>query len=232
MLLPLFMSLGFWQLRRAAEKEALIALRDQQSAAAPLRLVEPYAGLDALRYRNVTAVGAFDTSRQFLLDNQIHAGRVGYSVLTPLRLANSTSAVLVNRGWVAAPPTRAELPSIPVRDGELTLVGQIDALPSVGLRLAGAERPTPGWPAVVQLVDPAVAAEVLGYPVLPYQVLLDAASPDGYLRDWKPANVDPTKNQGYALQWFAFAGVLVLLFLRNTIAKKNNDRHGMTDSRG
>jgi surfeit locus 1 family protein len=44
------------------------------------------------------------------------------------------------------------------------------------------------------------------------------------VRDWKPANVDPGKNRGYALQWFAFAATLVFLFVRSGLGKNTGTR--------
>jgi surfeit locus 1 family protein len=207
------------QLHRAEEKEALIALRQRQAKTPALALSELPAPPDELRYRNVTARGVYDAGHQFLLDNQVHAGQVGYFVLTPLRLAGSDHAVLVNRGWVPAPPERTVLPPVTVREASVDVRGTVDHFPSTGLRLSGAEVPAPGWPAVVQLIDAPTLSTLLGYPLLPYQVLLEVSQAEGYVRDWKPANVDPGKNRGYALQWFAFAATLAFLFVRSGLGK-------------
>ena len=214
LLVPAFLALGNWQLRRAAEKEALLALREQRARAPEIVIDSGEQPLDRLRYRHVTLQGAYDTAHQFLLDNQIDAGRAGYHVLTPLKLAGQGKlAVLINRGWVAANADRTRLPAVDMAPVNVSLHGIAEKFPEVAWRLTGAEIPTPGWPAVVQLAEPGALSERLGYAILPYQVLLSPAEPHGYVRNWKPGNIDPGRNRGYALQWFAFAAVLAGLFV-------------------
>ena len=103
----LFVAAGNWQRGRMHAKEALGA----QLAAAQAAPVAPLPGgtVDwaAWRFRAVEARGTFDAPRQFLLDNRVHRGRVGYHVVTPLRLDDGR-VVLIDRGWVAAGATRVE----------------------------------------------------------------------------------------------------------------------------
>lgn len=213
-LLPTFVSLGNWQLRRAAEKEALLALREERARAPAIAIDSASIALDELRYRPVIVKGSYDAEHQFLLDNQVHEGRAGYHVLTPLRLEGRADlALLVNRGWVPAGPDRTRLPAVGALPVHTSVSGTVEKFPGVAWRLAGAEIPAPGWPAVTQLAEPAALSARLGYAILPYQVLLSPTEPQGFVRDWKPANVDPGKNRGYALQWFAFAGVLTFLYV-------------------
>lgn len=214
-LLSLFLSLGFWQLRRAAEKDALAALRVQRGRDVPVLLGTGASTVEDLRYRPVIAEGEYDAAHQFLLDNRVHDQQPGYQVLTPLRLANGRAAVMVNRGWVPLGADRSELPDLRSSKTRVRLTGVADRFPAVGLRLQGAEIPAPGWPSVVQLAVPERLAERLGYPVLPYQVLLDETAPDGYVRSWKEVRLSPEKNRGYALQWFLFAAVAAFLYLRH-----------------
>src|ERR1700675_4676394 len=79
--------LGNWQRHRGAEKEAL---REQYELAARQPLfVLTAASADAatLRFRSVRARGEFDGRRQVLIDNKVYAGRPGFDVVTPLKLA-------------------------------------------------------------------------------------------------------------------------------------------------
>ncbi|UZR27424.1 SURF1 family protein [Methylococcus mesophilus] len=213
--LPLFCSLGVWQLNRAAEKRALQAQLASQSGEPPLRLDAPNADIEPPRYRRVAVKGEYDAGRQFLLDNQIHGGKAGYHVLTPLRLEAADLAVLVNRGWIPAGPDRRRLPDLPIQMSAVELTGVVERFPAVGLKLEGAEVPAPGWPATVQVPEREALERRLGYRLLPYQVLLDQGAAEGYARDWKPANVDPDKSTGYAFQWFSFAAIALGLFLRH-----------------
>ena len=53
----------------------------------------------------------------------------------------------------------------------------------------------------------------LGYKVLPFMILQDADSPAGFVRDWYIKEITPEKNISYAVQWFALALALVIIFL-------------------
>ncbi len=215
--LPAFITLGFWQLHRAEEKAALNALQEARSQDIAVRLApEIPEALEPLRFRRVWAEGEYDTARQFLLDNQLQGQAPGYHVLTPLRLAGSGKAILVNRGWVPLGPSRASLPDIALAPaGPARVQGTLDRLHRVGYRLKGAEIPGAGWPSVVQLPEPASLAVRLGYPLLPYQVLLAPDAANGYSRLWHAAKLDPGKHRGYALQWFLFAACAVFFFVRH-----------------
>jgi surfeit locus 1 family protein len=210
-----FVSLGAWQMRRAGEKEALMAAREQRGREAPVRLDGAATDLELLRYRRVVMAGQYDAAHQFLLDNQIYGQRPGYQVLTPLRIAGSGAAVMVNRGWVPLGADRARMPAVGLAATGVQLSGVVDRFPGVGFKLNGAEVPGPGWPSVVQLAVPERLAERLGYPVLPYQVLLDEKAGEGYVRAWREIRLDPEKNLGYAGQWFLFALTAAVLYLRH-----------------
>jgi len=61
--------------------------------------------------------GKYVPEPQFLLDNMLAEGTVGYHVLTALRVAGVREHVLVNRGWVRADLDRAVLPSVAIEGG-------------------------------------------------------------------------------------------------------------------
>jgi surfeit locus 1 family protein len=213
--LALFISLGIWQIQRADEKRALMEARESRVQEAPVRLSGQESSLDDLRYRRVIVAGEYDAAHQFLLDNQLHDRQPGYDVLTPLRISGSDKAVLVNRGWIPLGADRTRRPDVSLRKTSVSVSGVADRFPGVGFRLKGAEIPGPGWPSVVQLAEPERLAERLGYPVLPYQVLLDPSAEEGYVRAWRETRLDPGKNLGYALQWFLFATVAAILYIRH-----------------
>ncbi len=221
-LLPLLLALGIWQLKRADEKRAILGLQQQQQSAESLALsAKSPDALDAYLYRPVQATGHYDSSHQFLLDNQVHQGKAGFFVLTPLLLKQEKKAVLVNRGWVALGKTRADLPDVSVPQHEITLSGRINRFPRVGLQLAGAKIATPGWPSVVQVVDKALLSKQLAYPVFSFQIELDATAAYGFTRAWQQAYVmTPEKHTGYAVQWFLLALTLTVLFIKYGIDKE------------
>lgn len=211
----LFVGLGFWQLQRAEEKTTLMETRRQRALEPPILLDGRVPYSDDLRYRSVIVEGTYDSAHQFLLDNQIHEQKAGFHVLTPLQLRGGDAVLLINRGWIPAGPDRSRLPGVALDAATVRAAGTVDRFPGVGWRLAGAEIPSPGWPALVQVLAPEPLGKRLGHAVLPYQVLLDPAEPDGYARAWKENRLTPEKNRGYALQWFLFAATALALYLRH-----------------
>lgn len=214
-LLALLVTLGFWQLSRAEQKRELLAAYGDLPLDAPVRLNEDFRLGPDWRFRRAQVRGRFDAEHQFLLDNRVHQGRVGYFVLTPLRLAQSDHAILVNRGWVPQGATREDLPALPLPDAAapVTLAGLIDFPPEHVFMLGEGEGRDPGWPKVLQRVRLPVQAEQLGVPLLPALLLLDPADPAGFVRDWHPVVFGPERHVGYAVQWFALALVLAMLYL-------------------
>jgi surfeit locus 1 family protein len=43
-------------------------------------------------------------------------------------------------------------------------------------------------------------------------LLLDAEIPGGYVREWSPPGMPPSRHFSYAIQWWGFAGVLLVLY--------------------
>ena len=203
----LFIQLGLWQLRRSAEKQALLDQREKLVQEAEIHLDGKQLSIESLRYRPVMVTGIWDPDHQFLLDNRMHQGKVGYEVLTPLEILGSDRVVMVNRGWVPASPDRRQLPPIKMERRPVTIHGIVDHFPRYGMTLKGMDIPSETWPAVVQQADPKIISQRLGKPVLPYQILMRPDQPEGFVRDWTLSHVKPEKHTAYALQWFSFAAI-------------------------
>lgn len=213
-MLGVLLSLGFWQLDRADQKRAYLVQQQALMTAGELLLdARTPDDLALLKYRPVSVAGHYVVERQFLIDNQHVNGKVGYFVLTPFVLAGTNKAVLVNRGWLPLNGDRKVLPRLPVSTVPMTITGRVNSFPSVGIKLAGAEVPTNTWPAVVQVADAKALAKSLGYPLYSFQVELDPAQPEGFLRVWQPqAIMPPEKHIAYAVQWFGLALTFTVLF--------------------
>jgi cytochrome oxidase assembly protein ShyY1 len=68
-----------------------------------------------------------------------------------------------------------------------------------------------------------VAGEAMGAVRLePRVLLMDAAEPAGYRRDWQPFARGPEQNYSYALQWWSF-GVLLLVLYGVLNTKRKDD---------
>ena len=209
-LFALLCGLGFWQLERAAGKEA----REIAFAAARAVVLDETALARApYEFARVEVDGRYDGKHQFLQDNRTHRGRAGYHVLTPFVTARH-GAVLVNRGWVPAHPDRISLPEIVAPGGELRLKGTA-RLPREDLFVLGdTGYAASGWPRVVQRVEIEAMQRSLGYPLATWLVALDRTAPHGYVRDWKAApGLTPARHRGYAFQWFALATALFVIWL-------------------
>ena len=59
----------------------------------------------------------------------------------------------------------------------------------------------------------ATLEEAEGQPLYPQLILLDAAVADGYLRDWQPTGLSYERHLGYAVQWYALAATLAVLYV-------------------
>lgn len=215
LLLPFMIGLGMWQLERATWKQGLVDAHAKSIHLAPVSLDWVLESEERIRYRPVAVRGRYDLKHQLLLDNRTYQGHAGYHVLTPLKLKNRDSVVLVNRGWVPVGQSRAVLPELPGPDKELALEGLTRPPPDKpSFRLAAVEEAHQGWPQVVQQLELAQLEQRLGYPLLPVIVLLDKADQHGFMRDWKPVyGVTPDKHRAYAMQWFTLALVLALIYI-------------------
>ncbi|HXS30103.1 MAG TPA: SURF1 family protein, partial [Steroidobacteraceae bacterium] len=108
-MVPLFVSLGFWQWHRGEHRSAQWAEFSRTDVPA---VEASAASLERLeRFTRVRVSGVLDPQRQFLLDNISHEGAPGYEVLTVLRLADG-SHLLVNRGWLPFSGYRDRLPDV------------------------------------------------------------------------------------------------------------------------
>lgn len=225
LLLPVLLSLGFWQLDRARQKTALQARFQAASELpyVPVATVDPT--LPESRYRQVSAVGRYDNEHQILLDNQVINGQPGYQVFTPLRLEGQRQALLVARGWLPLGASREQTPDITVNVASIGIKGRLSQPSNPGLCL-GEPATAPRWPRVVQCIDYNELSALLGYPLLPAVILLDPAAPDGYHRDWRVnfGEFGPERNRAYAVQWFALAAALLIIYVA-----VNTRRHSELD---
>jgi len=98
----LFVGLGFWQLARLDQRKALNAQVEGRLALAPLALTGADLGeaVDDLKYRPVTAQGTYDYEHEQAVFNQYYQGQLGLRLVTPLVIAGSEQAVMVDRGWI------------------------------------------------------------------------------------------------------------------------------------
>lgn len=206
-LLPIMLNLGFWQLDRADEKREILAAQEQLLQAEPIRISnEPVE-----TYRPITLIGKYDQDKHFLLDNVVNKGAVGFDVITPF-YDESGQVVLVNRGWLKAAASRADLPVITTPKGRQILVANVGR--NLGKPfLLGDQVFGDSWPMVIQAVELPKMAVVLDAAIGDYFARLEIGAAGAYQHHYQVVNILPSKHTGYSVQWFAMTIALFVLYL-------------------
>lgn len=210
LMVALTFSLGQWQLRRAAQKEALQAAIDAQKRLPALdgRTLLATVNIANALHREVVLQGTWQAAHTVYLDNRPMDGKTGFWVVTPLVLTGSTRSVLVQRGWVPRDfNDRTRLPDVPTPQGVVTVAGRMAPPPSKLYEFDGA---TPGR--IRQNLDLTAFSAETGLALLPLSLLQTGAASEGLLRDWPAPNTGVDKHYGYAFQWFALCALLVGLY--------------------
>ena len=201
-----FVFLGVWQIERAAHKEGLLQAFNSEQESPPIRLT-----IQSPDWSRVFVDGIFDSSRQILIDNQIHKGKVGYKIFTPFRF-DDNKIVLVDRGWIAQGQSRSDLPQLNILEKKSRIIATVTS-PEQGV-LAGSELLTNEWPRVSQTKAVEVIASAFKEPILDIVLVLDPGS--SQITEFiqiKPFAITPVKHYGYAMQWFTMSIVLLGMFL-------------------
>ncbi len=208
LLIALTVGLGRWQVNRAEEKTARQALLDAREREAPVVLTGMVPTADSLLYRHVLAAGAWISSGQVFVDNQIQGGRAGFHVVTPLRLEGSPAAVLVNRGWIARDRAYPQPPAVGVPEGPVRISGIASLPPARFLELSGDG--VAGQ--VFQNLSIDRYRGATGLEVLPFVVLADSPAP-GLARVREVPRMGVEKHREYALTWFSLAATAFVLWI-------------------
>ena len=215
-LVVLFVSLGFWQLRRGGERERYNALLETRLEAPPspfealkneYSLTAPAKNPDSVAYRRATLTGRFDPEHEVLLRSRALDGQPGYHVMTPLVLSPDR-ALLVDRGWVpyalnTPPVTEAAPPS-----GEVAITGMLfpsQKEPTSGL---SPRDPAEGVLETVAWVDTSRLEKQTPYALEPVYLELTTQTPaqaDALPVPPSAPDLEPGPHLSYALQWFSFA---------------------------
>jgi surfeit locus 1 family protein len=206
----LLISLGIWQLHRAAEKRGLLAMYQTQMQRAPVAL----SGTSAQQYQRVQVQGLAQLPITLLLDNQHHAHQFGYDVLTPLIMVDG-NVLLIDQGWVPGDPSRVSLPDMTGLQSDLHYSGQVYYPAKSAFVLGvGLEVKTPNV-IVIESLNMTMISQFLHKPVYPFIIRQSAERQTRFVRDWPIVASSPVRHIGYAVQWFVFAlgvGVMFIVF--------------------
>ena len=204
-------SLGNWQLHRAAQKEALQASMDAQSSKQVVDAASLLTSQDPgmLLHQHARLQGQWLPAQTLYLDNRQMHEKVGFFVVTPLRLQDSNTVILVQRGWVPRNfEQRDKLPAIETPMGLVAVEGRLAPPPGKLFELG-----TPAVGAIRQNLDLNQLQTQFHLTVLPVLLTQTGAPSEGLLRDWPAINLGVEKHYGYALQWFGMAALMALLYL-------------------
>lgn len=219
----LFISLGFWQLRRLEERrlENIVGTARFGSPPADIAALVDGAGSDfaSLEFRRASAVGEFQPGDEVLVRSQVNQGMAGFHLLTPMVLDDGR-ALIVNRGWV--PLEGSPSSDTPSASGRVEITGWLR--PSQSPKPLAPKDPPEGRLEVMVRVDLERLASQVRWPLLPIYLVLTESTPSGY-----PAPVpQPRFDQegphlGYAIQWFGFTAIGItgyFFLLRKASIKK------------
>jgi surfeit locus 1 family protein len=198
-----FLRLGVWQLARLHEKvrrNASIAAQQLQPAARLASVPRDTAGA---HYRKVTVSGRFDYDQEVVLGARTHQGSPGADLVTPLVLAGSDTAILVNRGWVYSPDgVTVDRQRWRERD-TATITGYVEVYaPDAGVTKVTRE------PRMVRQLSREELHSRVKSPLAPYYLVATGDSADGpHPARLELPPLDEGPHRSYAMQWFAFAAL-------------------------
>lgn len=215
-LIALFTHLGCWQLSRAKQKKILLTSFTHRTQQPPLSAKRLDENKD-WRFFRAQLTGRFDNQHTFLLDNKSFHGQIGYEVYTLFYAQDLSQPILVDRGFVALTGKRQELPVIHAISGTVTLIGMLNLPPSYFALGPINETPQMTWPLRIEYIKLSELSQLMHLPhtqcFFPYVLTLAPHHPAAYPLDWEIVTIAPEKHLGYALQWFAFALTLLILFV-------------------
>lgn len=197
-------ALGFWQLRRLAERRARNAAIELERSQDPVLIMTGVGRGEVEPYTAVRASGEFDPAREVLVYGRSLDGEPGHLVVTPLVFDDGTAALVI-RGWVSF-----DLQTAPVADaappaGELTIRGFL--VPD-----EGDGSTVPDEHGVIGRLDLEGIRSTLPYPVLPLAIQLTEQArpqPTDLPVPLPPEELSEGPHLSYAIQWFSFATIAV-----------------------
>ena len=201
--------LGFWQLSRLHEKQALNAAQAAALAAPPLMLGDSMPSESLVHGRVVEVRGVYDSTHAVLLAGRVHNGAPGVDVVTPLMIGGR--ALLVDRGWMYADDGMTARPQRANERGEVVVRGLAEPLrhgaggfPMTLLPGDSLVRLSARW------LDRDSMSARLPYPIADFYLrqLPGPGVPADPVRQ-PPRPLDTTIHLSYSIQWFTFAAILL-----------------------
>ena len=212
-LLAVFVSLGRWQWQRGEAKQAVWAEFQRASD----RAASARAGIDDPRaFSRICVAGSLRARTAVPARQSLARGTTRLRGADAVRYRRTADGILVNRGWIPFTGYRDRLPEVSIeatRDADIH--GRVEELPAPGSPAAARRRqrvrngPSSRAFPLRRNCRPSIG-------VHPSRVAHPCCSirrrRDGYVREWKPPGLDPSRHFSYAIQWWGFAAVLLVLY--------------------
>ncbi len=232
-LIAVLLSLGRWQLRRADEKRVLF---DSFAAGTERHADRSIGDTPPLpRYQHVEAGGHYDAgasdpdrqhgerrARRLFRDHAVRAaGR---------RLGAGESRL----GALGRQPRRAAADSGRPANSR-SVRGRADHLPSPGIQMGDQGALAPPFRRRELSERAREIAQLLqesSWTARDGLMLLDPGEPDGYVRDWSPPGFPPMRHIGYAVQWFALALALPVIYVVTNLRARRRSVPARHDEAG
>ena len=215
LLLPVLLRLGLWQLDRADEKRNLISELERKSQAEAVALHEAVE-LDRPDMMAVLSDGEPISGVTLVTDNQTRDGRLGYEVYSLWQPSELAQPVLVSRGWLPRKDFYQKVPEIPPFNAN-TIEGTLYFSKGDNAVVANNAvwQEFDGVWLIGQFDFQTLAEKVrqMGYDSAPFIIRLQPDENSEFVRQWALIASPPEKHIAYAIQWFAMAFALVVLFI-------------------
>jgi surfeit locus 1 family protein len=207
--------LGIWQLDRLHTRRAFNARVSAQIAQPTLDLRGSALGADLaqMEYRPVTVTGVYAPAGEIALRNQYWNNQWGVHLVTPLKIAGSDQAVLIDRGWIPGDVYETGDWSQFAEPGLVTVHGiirQSQSKAEMGRRSDPTPLPGAGPLKTWNFVNIPRLSEQIAEPLLPIYI---QQAPDpawqGLPQRYQPElDLSEGSHLSYAIQWFIFAAIL------------------------
>lgn len=196
-------ALGAWQLERDEDKNGFL-FNQQQRAKTPVVELEALGQGKPSQQQSIRVTGQFDDQRYFYLVGQRHLGQEGAELISPFYYGDG-KLVFVSRGWLA------DADEIPTEELPTQIVTYV-APPSPDFLLKEPLN-VDEWPAHIHAIDVSAMGRLFDEAVYPYLLRLEPQSEGMLTNHWASQIYSTRSNWLYAMQWFAFAAMLVLILL-------------------
>lgn len=224
----LLVKLGFWQLERGQEKQALEQAILARADSAYQTLGEVLEENDwregSIIGKKVEANVVPQAFPVILLDNQTHQGNVGYLAFQIVSMSDELGTyALLELGFVEGIADRSILPTVTTLEVSTFISGRLyrkSANP-----LSSELMPEVGDVIRVQNLNIVQLNQLLNIELMPVVLQPDNLKNWPYDFPWNPLPLNSAKHFGYSIQWFSMAGVFLLLTLIVFVRWQRKLRH-------